>query len=183
MNLTNCLRNVLLTSAIIAASAGQIAKAQEVALGSTKLTLGMSADEAVRLLSKEFILQPKHGIVQTWWVQSRHVERDTTYRIDGQIVAKNGRLSSIMKIISPEHPSAVSVGESFFSLLERIAGPGRDCHVAVTRTGLESGAGAGGTILNASLHCGVYTGVIMQVQGGEGMSHDVTIQYSIASSP
>jgi hypothetical protein len=174
---------VVAVSGLYAIGSGT-ASAQTVTFGQTTLSLGVNADDAVRRLSKEFVLRPNHGRYQTWLIESVQVAAgDTTYRVDGQLVGRDGRITSLMKVISPDRPTSVSVAETFFTMLERTAGDGASCRVSVKRTGLESGPGAGGTMLTASIKCGAYEGTLTQVQGSDRtVSHEVTIAYKVSST-
>lgn len=179
-------RTVVMVAQLLAfalAISRDTAQAQTIEMGRTVLSLGMSADGAVRSLKEDFVLQPHHDTYQTWFIQSRSVVGlDTTWRLEGQLVAKNGRVTSIMKMLSPRRPTSISVGEAVFNLLERIAGTGATCHVAVARSGIESAPAAGSTALSASIKCGQFTGTISQVQGSEEtVSHETSLQYTLAT--
>lgn len=157
------------------------AAGQSVRIGSTELTLGMPALEATSALSLQFKLSPQPGTPQVWIIVDSLGPSE--FRARGEIAAVNGKLVSISKELTPDYPTPPSVGEAVFTLLDRLASDGSNCTVRTSRRGVESGPGAGGTFVTATISCTHYTGTVSICQGSDlSMSHDPTISFELRSA-
>jgi hypothetical protein len=128
----------------------------------------MPVQQATELLSKQLIVRPSGGEGQAWMITQR--TSDGIYHVRGQIVAREGSVVSIMSEIEPDRPTAESLGTAFFLLLERLARDSSRCSITAERSGVESGVGAGGTILSARIKCARYEGVLTLYQGSDEIS-------------
>lgn len=171
----------MLAALVLATAAGaNHALAQSVYIGGTELTLGMSSVKATTGLSQEFKLTPESGAVQSWIIIDSAGPSD--FRVRGQIVAVNGKLVYISKDLSPDNPTPATVGEAVFAALDRLATDVGTCRVHTSRQGMESGPGAGGTMLSASIKCASYSSSLTIFQGSDpNMSHNPTIAFELQS--
>jgi hypothetical protein len=144
----------------------------------------MKLEDAMGQLSREFTVKQGEASLSTNWFIYSYNKSDKLSYYRGYFAIDDGKIVAIGKDLTPARPTPASVSEAFFLMLERLApDSGGGCQIVTSRQGVESGPGAGGTILSAGIDCQQYKGTLLLHQGGKSdMSHDPTISFTLMNT-